>query len=102
MRAISLSDGGRIVAADVGLPGESGWPGGPTLVSSTKPKTTCTASTSTIDRLFGAFYTTKADAMGIGLSIRHSIVEAHEGRIWASRDFGQGATFQFTVPLPGA
>jgi signal transduction histidine kinase len=55
-----------------------------------------------IDRLFDAFYTTKADGMGMGLSICHSIVEAHGGRIWASRDFGQGATFQFTMPLPGA
>jgi signal transduction histidine kinase len=54
-----------------------------------------------IDRLFDAFYTTKADGMGMGLSICHSIVEAHGGRIWASRDFGQGATFQFTMPLPG-
>jgi signal transduction histidine kinase len=53
-----------------------------------------------IDRLFDAFYSTKADGMGMGLSICHSIVEAHGGRIWASRDFGQGATFQFTMPLP--
>ena len=55
-----------------------------------------------IDRLFDAFYTTKADGMGMGLSICHSIVEAHEGRIWAPRDFRSGATFQFTLPLPGA
>jgi C4-dicarboxylate-specific signal transduction histidine kinase len=52
------------------------------------------------DRVFDPFYTTKADGMGMGLSICRSIIEAHDGRIWASATPGPGSTFN--VSLPGA
>jgi signal transduction histidine kinase len=51
------------------------------------------------NRLFSAFYTTKANGMGMGLSICRSIVKAHHGRIWATNNEGPGATIQFTIPV---
>jgi signal transduction histidine kinase len=50
------------------------------------------------DRLFDAFYTTKHNGMGIGLSVSRSIVERHDGRLWAEPNDGPGATFAFSVP----
>ncbi|MET0622232.1 MAG: PAS domain-containing protein [Pyrinomonadaceae bacterium] len=50
------------------------------------------------DRLFEAFYTTKNDGMGIGLSVSRSIIESHHGRLWATLNDGPGATFSFSIP----
>ncbi|MGB9177807.1 MAG: PAS domain-containing protein, partial [Pyrinomonadaceae bacterium] len=50
------------------------------------------------DRLFQAFYTTKDDGMGIGLSVSRSIIESHHGRLWATSNDGPGATFSFSIP----
>ncbi len=53
----------------------------------------------TIDRIFDAFYTTKADGLGMGLSICRSIIGAHGGKLWAATGIRRGAVFQFTVPV---
>jgi signal transduction histidine kinase len=59
-------------------------------------------SSENFQRLFEPFYTTKPEGMGMGLSICRSIIEAHGGRLWATRGEPQGALFQFTIPATGA
>jgi len=49
-------------------------------------------------KLFEAFYTTKNDGMGIGLSVSRSIIESHHGRLWATPNDGPGVTFSFSIP----
>jgi PAS domain S-box-containing protein len=52
----------------------------------------------TLERVFDPFYTTKPGGLGMGLSICRSIIEAHQGRLWASANTPRGAVFQFTLP----
>ncbi len=53
-----------------------------------------------LQEVFRSFYTTKPHGMGIGLSISRTIVEAHDGKLWATQnENGAGATFHFTLPL---
>jgi C4-dicarboxylate-specific signal transduction histidine kinase len=51
-----------------------------------------------IDRIFEAFFTTKSDGMGMGLSICRSIIEAHHGRLWVSPGIHHGAVFHVVLP----
>ena len=51
-----------------------------------------------VDHLFDAFYTTKSAGIGMGLAICRSIIEAHEGRLWALPNVPGGAIFQFSLP----
>ncbi len=51
------------------------------------------------DQVIEPFYTTKADGMGMGLSINRTIITAHSGRMWAENNLEKGATFHFTLPV---
>jgi C4-dicarboxylate-specific signal transduction histidine kinase len=53
--------------------------------------------TESMQKIFEAFYTTKAGGMGMGLSISRTIIRNHGGRLWATRNDGPGTTFYFTV-----
>jgi C4-dicarboxylate-specific signal transduction histidine kinase len=50
------------------------------------------------DHLFEAFFTTKERGMGMGLAVSQTILQAHGGRLWATPNSSQGATFHFTLP----
>ena len=51
-----------------------------------------------IEKLFEAFHSTKPHGLGIGLAISRSIIESHNGKLWATANDGPGATFGFSIP----
>jgi PAS domain S-box-containing protein len=55
-----------------------------------------------MDRIFDAFFTTKASGMGMGLSICRSIIESHDGRLWASSRSPHGSIFYIKLPCAGS
>jgi C4-dicarboxylate-specific signal transduction histidine kinase len=55
-----------------------------------------------VERIFNPLYTTKADGMGMGLSICRAIIEAHDGQLWLATNSPRGALFQFTLLLANA
>jgi len=50
------------------------------------------------EKMFNAFFSTKPQGTGMGLTVSRSIIESHGGRLWATAHSGRGATFQFTLP----
>jgi signal transduction histidine kinase len=55
-----------------------------------------------LDRIFNPLFTTKREGFGMGLAICRSVIEAHEGRLWAAPNRSQGAVFQFILPADTA
>ena len=55
-----------------------------------------------IDHIFDAFFTTKSNGMGMGLSICKSIIDDHGGRLWASPNLKHGSVFNVSLPIDKA
>ncbi len=68
------------------------------LVQLTIRDSGCGIASDDLNRIFEAFYTTKTNGMGIGLSVSKSIVDRHHGELWASANDGPGSSFHFSIP----
>jgi signal transduction histidine kinase len=73
--------------------------GGPGMVRVSVGDTGVGIDPSNADRVFERLYTTKRSGMGMGLAICRSIIEQHNGRIWASPAVVKGSIFQFELPI---
>lgn len=76
VRTIAIDDGVEVAVSDHG-------PGIPS---------------SRVEKVFDPFFTTKEDGIGLGLVIAQSIIDAHDGKIWASEHGQRGATFHVHLP----
>jgi two-component system sensor kinase FixL len=52
-----------------------------------------------LEKIFEPFWTSKAQGLGLGLSVSRSIISAHGGKLWAQSNAGRGVTFLFTLPV---
>src|SRR5262249_7351519 len=89
----SMGDGSRELSI-------ASWSDNPEVVRVAVADTGPGLAAETPEQMFTAFYTTKPSGLGLGLSICRSIIEAHDGRLWASANEPRGAVFQFTLPVP--
>jgi signal transduction histidine kinase len=70
----------------------------PGIAQLTVRDTGCGIAPDDLNKIFEAFYTTKPNGMGIGLSVSKSILERHDGKLWACANEGPGSAFSFSLP----
>jgi signal transduction histidine kinase len=95
IESMAASDGARVLGINSEVQSSSG-------VMVSLKDTGTGVDPKDIDRIFNPLFTTKTHGMGMGLSICRSIIEAHEGRLWAVPNTSQGTVFHFILPADTA
>jgi signal transduction histidine kinase len=95
IESMAASDGARVLGINSEVQSSSG-------VMVSLKDTGTGVDPKDIDRIFNPLFTTKTHGMGMGLSICRSIIEAHEGRLWAVPNTSQGTVFHFILPTDTA